>query len=136
MYLSTTLAACIPATTPPQLDYTPGAPVTVTDDRITTTAFTVTRPDGWRVITSAADAPLMLILVSPDDAALMVLSTDGIGEPPRPTNIDPADTLRDFTDQIALGDVTVSVYAVAPSAQWDNVENIMQNVMDSLVAAG
>ncbi|MEO1444231.1 MAG: hypothetical protein AAFV33_27805 [Chloroflexota bacterium] len=128
------LAACIPATTPPQLDFTPGAPVVVTDGRIQTAAFSVERPDGWRVITSSADAPLTLILVAPDDAALILLATDGIGEPPRPTNIDPADTLRDSTEQVEAGNITVSVYTVAPSSQWDAMQAVTRRVVASLAA--
>ncbi|MEM6281327.1 MAG: hypothetical protein AAF787_03965 [Chloroflexota bacterium] len=130
------LAACIPATAPPQLEYTPGPPVVVTDGRIQTAAFSVERPDGWRVITSAADAPLTLILVAPDDAALIVLATDGIGEPPRPTSIDPEDTLRDSTEQVRVGDVDVSVYAVGPSAQWDALQVATRRLVASLAAAG
>ncbi len=109
------LAACVPATTPPQLDYTPGAPVVVTDGRYDAGAFTVARPDGWRVITSAADAPTTVIFVSPDDDALIMLATEGIGEPPRPNTDEP---LRDITQQIEQDGRTIAVYGAAPAAAW------------------
>jgi hypothetical protein len=128
-------AACVPATTPPQLGFTPGAPVVVTAGRIETEQFSVMRPDGWRVITSAADAPLTVIFVSPDDDALILLSTAGIGQPPSPTNIEPNTTLHDATEQVYINDLTVSVYTVAPSAQWDAIAEITQRVVGSLAAA-
>jgi len=75
------LSACgslVPATTPPQLEHTPGIPITITDERIITPDFTVDYPDGWRVVkTSIAGAPLEFVFASPDDEMVITLSTMG-----------------------------------------------------------
>lgn len=72
------LAACsplVPATTPPQLQHTPGAFITITDDRFDGGAFALTVPDGWRVVkTSPAAAPLEAVFVSPDEAMTIRVS--------------------------------------------------------------
>ncbi|MEM9951903.1 MAG: hypothetical protein AAF846_09900 [Chloroflexota bacterium] len=65
----------IPATTPPQLQHTPGAPLTITDNQIDADWFRLTYPDGWRVVTNIAIEPVALVLVSPDDALVIRLDT-------------------------------------------------------------
>lgn len=123
------LGACVPATTPPQLNQTPGVPVVVTDGRYTTEAFSVLRPDGWRVITSAADAPLGVILVAPDDSALIYISTDGVGDPPRPDADVP---LRDTVTEQQQGGTTLTVYGVAPADEWQAFMVTYTQVTESL----
>lgn len=66
--------ACVPPTVPPHLTNTPGPAVIITDDRVTAGGLRVDIPVGWRVITSAADAPFMLILAAPDDCGIIVLA--------------------------------------------------------------
>jgi len=69
------LSACqsiIPAQSPPQLEHTPGVPISITDNQIDAGWFTLDYPDGWRVVTNIAGEPLELVLVSPDD--LMVIN--------------------------------------------------------------
>lgn len=62
------LAACVPAQVPPQLAHTPGPPITITEDTITTDVFTVRYPRGWRVVKlSVAGAPPWLAFISEDD---------------------------------------------------------------------
>jgi len=71
------LSACgslVPATVPPQLQHTPGSPITITDNQIVADAFTLAFPDGWRVITNVAELPLELILVDPDDDLIIRIS--------------------------------------------------------------
>lgn len=76
------LAGCqslIPATTPPQLDHTPGTPLTITDHQIDTEWFSLDYPDGWRVVTNVAIAPIHLTLISPDDEIVIIVAeTTGI----------------------------------------------------------
>jgi len=126
------LAACVPATVPPQLNATPGAAVVVTDGRYDAGAFSALRPDGWRVVTSAADAPPSVIFVAPDDTALIMLTTGVIGEPPRPTAL--TDTpLRDRLERVTLVDgQTLTVYATAPAAEWKHVRAQTDAVITSL----
>jgi len=125
------LLACVPATTPPQLDYTPGPPVVIADDVFTTAAFTVTPPEGWRVITAAADAPPGAIFVSPDDTALIFVTAGPIGEPPRP-QVDAATLLRDDVETVALANAEIRVYTVAPQPDWSDVQVAAQRVITSL----
>ncbi len=68
-------AACIPATPPPHLTDTAAPPVIIAGDVISTSAFTLTQPGGWRVITSAANEAPTITLVSPDECALIRVST-------------------------------------------------------------
>src|SRR5687768_2462994 len=86
------LTACtplIPATTPPQLEYTPGAFVTVDDDRFDAGIFRVDYPDGWRIVkSSVAAAPLEVVFASPDNSMTLQIVE---GEVPFPESIpDPA----------------------------------------------
>lgn len=123
------LVGCVQATVPPQLAYTPGSPITITDDYYYSATFSVLRPDGWRVITSAADAPHSVIFVSPDDTALIMLSTAGIGDPPRPDVDEP---LRDSIREIDWGEAVLSLYSVAPQSQWEALQPIIDAVEASL----
>lgn len=68
------LTACqsiVPASSPPQLNHTPSAPITITESRIESDWFTLNYPDNWRVVTNIAIEPLHLIIVSPDDSFLI-----------------------------------------------------------------
>jgi hypothetical protein len=56
------------------LDATPGAPVIVYDTRVTTTAFSITVPPGWRTITSPADQPPFVTTAAPGNCALIVIA--------------------------------------------------------------
>ncbi len=64
----------VPAKTPPQLSHTPGSPLSITDDRIDATWFTLNYPDGWRVVTNIAIEPIRLTLVSPDEAMVIIIA--------------------------------------------------------------
>ena len=62
------LAACVPAQVPPQLSFTPGPPITITENTVETAQFTVRYPRGWRVVKlSIAGAPPWLAFISDDD---------------------------------------------------------------------
>lgn len=77
------LAACgsiVPATTPPQLAYTPGPPVVISPDMIQTSAYRLTYPEDWRVITGPADLPPEVILVAPDETSTIRVYIGGAAE--------------------------------------------------------
>lgn len=76
------IGACVPPTVPPHLTNTPGPAVIITDDRVTAGGLRVDLPAGWRVITSAADAPFRLILAAPDDCGIIVLARRPAELPP------------------------------------------------------
>lgn len=72
------LSACqsiVPATNPPQLSHTPGAPITITDNQIDAGWFMLDYPDGWRIVTNIAIEPLRLTLVSPDETLIIHVDT-------------------------------------------------------------
>jgi len=124
------LGACVPASPPPQLGYTPGAPVTVTEQQVRNSAFTVTRPAGWRLITSAAGEPPTVIFVSPDDTALVMISAEAIEDPPRPQV--PAEVpLREAREMVG----TIEVYAVGPQVGWAVARATLAEVVASLEAS-
>jgi hypothetical protein len=76
------LPGCVPADTPPQLVFTPGAPVMVTERTFSGDFFAVTIPAGWRTVTAPAENPTFVTFVSPDDAALIYLTLAADDEPP------------------------------------------------------
>lgn len=106
------LTGCASTARPPQLDYTPGPPVRVTDTTYTTQTFTVVYPAGWRVITPAADAPAGGIFVAPDDRALIALSVAPFDTPPTLGGL-PPDAQHIEQRTVALDGVTVYVAVVA-----------------------
>jgi hypothetical protein len=63
------LVKCIPAKVPPNLGNTPGPAVVITDHVYESSQFTARYPDGWKVVTSEAIAPLSVIFVAPDEAS-------------------------------------------------------------------
>ncbi len=127
--LMTVLAACVPARTPPQLDATPGPVFTVTDNHYTNSAFTVTRPPGWRVISSGADAPPGVIFVAPDDTALIQVTTGPTDDTPQPeTDLE----LRTETATVPLADTTVRAYLVGPADNWDALLREWETVLGSV----
>lgn len=74
--MSMILSACqsiVPATSPPQLNHTPGASLSITDNQIDAGWFTLDYPDGWRVVTNESVAEFRLILVSPDDEMIIYI---------------------------------------------------------------
>lgn len=126
------LAGCVPATVPPQLSYTPGAPVTVTEREYSAGGFQVRYPRGWRVITSAADAPLSVIFVSPTDDALLMVSTAPIGEdPPRP-QVDEQTPLNTQRATLTLDNgVRLAFYAAAPASTWEQALSALETALES-----
>lgn len=129
-------AACVPASPPPQLFHTPGAPVTVTDEHLETQYFTVQRPDGWRVVTSAADVPLAVTFIAPEEDALIIV-TNLLWQEPAP-DLPPEVTLRRRTEQFNRDGVTITAYLVAPAGKWDAMTDVFERVMASVAgnAAG
>lgn len=121
------LAGCVPAVLPPQFSQTPGPPVQVTHERYETSVFSVERPAGWRVVTSAANDPASVIFVSPDDTALILVAVDHPEDPPRPS-VEPGQRLR---DRIIEVDGLV-VFGIAPEADWTNFQSILEQTAESI----
>jgi len=94
------MVGCIPAReVPPQLSATPAQSYQVTEDTLTTFLYSVTPPDGWRIIAGPAEDPYTFQFINPDDTALIVLSNHDLTpeELPRPSHLngdDPAQIMR------------------------------------------
>lgn len=129
--LSLILAACAPPQVPEQLSFTPGAPITITDNLYTTSAFSVRYPSGWRVITTPAEAPPGVIFAAPDNAALIVLSVSPIGTPPKLANV-PPERVTVEGDEVDLGQVTVHAALVADGDVIDTLRDDFTFVLDSI----
>lgn len=124
------LSACqplVPARTPPQLQQTPGAFVSLTADTYDAGVFRVRYPEGWRVVkTNIAAAPMSVVFVSPDETLTIQLS-----EAP----LDPPDTdaSRTFTRSVQqpLNGMTLYAYAEAPLSRRDDLQQLLQRVLES-----
>jgi len=110
-----------PATIPPQLNYTPGPSVIVTDDSYDAGIFFARYPFGWRVITPAAFSTPWVVFTTRDETALIVLALDrGDTQVPPPPNI-PADQLCREEQSVPMKDAdTLTAALVAPCAEWDS----------------
>lgn len=120
-------AACIPAQTPPILDATPAAGVSVTDDIYRSEAFSLRYPSGWRVITSQAGAPPSVTLVEPGNCALIVVSSTPIETPPTSSACAEPDI---ETISHMVGDITLA--GSAPAAAWEPFLVTFEQVAASL----
>lgn len=131
------LASCIPfvpATVPPQLSHTPGVPIIVVEaspreGRITTPAFNLRYPAGWRVVKlSPASESLRLALISPDEELRIQVSVLPL---PTPTNPDPV-TIEATRSLPAL---TVYLQGSAPASRRADLQEAFDFVRDSISEA-
>lgn len=91
------IGGCVPADVPPQLAFTAGPPVQVTDQTYSTELFTVDYPAGWRIITAPAESPDFVTFAAPDDRAVIILSLETIESLPALADV-PADRVETFSD--------------------------------------
>ena len=83
--LSLIIGACapiVPATTPPQLEHTPGAFVVVTNETFDAGVFRVDYPQSWRVVkTSIASTPLIqVVFVTPDESSITLTQMEAVND--------------------------------------------------------
>lgn len=117
----------VPATTPPQLAFTPGPPVVVTERVLETADFTVSYPAGWRVVTGAADQPSSAVLVAPDETATIRLQV-GILD-----NETFADNLQTDIRAVTLANgLTVTAVGRASAENWNLFLPVFEAVIQSL----
>lgn len=125
------LAACgsiIPATTPPQLDYTPGPGIVVSDNSVQTPAFSLRYPEGWRVVTGQAGLPPSVVLVAPDETSTISIIN---GVLPEETN--EADSLQSLRRPLTLSSgVEVSIIGRAPADTWTSFLPTFEAVATSI----
>lgn len=123
-------AACIPAKTPPQLAFTPGAPVIVTDQIYQYETYQVAYPVGWRVITSAAETPGSVTFAAPDNQGLIFISPMPIHQPPALPDV-PVERLQTETRvHIVNNDNMLYIALVVDEAFY----NVLYPVFESILA--
>ena len=124
------LAACIPAKVPSNLDDTPGPAVVVSDHTFENSQFTVRYPDGWRVVTSEAQAPPSVIFVAPDDVATIQLMVG----PLENANFNDPKVQVDVRSVTLDGDLQITAILSAPPALWDKYVVQFERVLGSIKA--
>lgn len=128
-----TFTACIPAATPEQLHFTPGAPIVVTPNTFATDAFSLRYPDGWRIVTGPAEAPQVATFVSPDNCAIILVA---IGSTQPITSPDCPDTdFQSTSREITLGTLHITIAGSAPAAQWETFEHDFEQLASSVQPA-
>ena len=110
-------AACIPAHVPDNLDDTPGPPVIITGDLYEGSQFSARYPNGWRVITSEANAPPSVIFVAPDESATIQLVAGTLNN----TNFPDSSLQTDIRGLTLEDGEQVTAILRAPAAEWDTV---------------
>jgi hypothetical protein len=112
------IAGCVPATPPPHLANTPGAPVIIDGDWVITSAFRVRAPAGWRIILGAASAPPSVTFAAPDNCALVIVSAAPIDPPAFPNGCPPVE-IR--VERVSVNEDAISVYAAADAEITDGL---------------
>ena len=124
------LAACapiVPATTPPQLAFTPGPPVVVTNRVYETVDFTVRYPSGWRIVTSAADQPTSVVFVGLDEQATITLRVGALDD----ASFDKTQMTDIRTVTLKSGKIVTAI-GRAPAGLWQTFLPIYEAVVASI----
>ena len=126
------LSACqslIPATTPPQLQYTAGTGIIISDKTVTTDIFQVDYPDGWRVVKiSVAADPIELVFASTDDSMWIKVSESPIGIPEGT----PDPNIYERFETIEIDSTKVYTQGQSPIEKRETFDEIYQHVLDSI----
>lgn len=124
------LSACVPVNVPPQVEYTPGAPFTVTADEFIGDSFRIIYPEGWRVITNEASRPLTVIFASPDNDALLMIASGAITDPPAPPAAQ--GELHTESETLEINGQIIGIYSAAPTDQWERYAPLFERAIDTL----
>jgi hypothetical protein len=133
IFLPLWITACtplIPATTPPQLEHTPGAFVGIDDDYFDAGFFRVDYPDGWRTVkTSVATAPLEVVFASPDNSMTIRIVE---GDAPF-LEATPEAAIYERWEQVELADsVMITVIGAAPLESQNEFDALFDSVVASV----
>ncbi len=123
----------VPATVPAQLSQTAGPPVVITERTYTSIAFELTYPDGWRVISSPANAAPWVVLTSPDGQAVITIGVDAADTEVSPPGVDDAATPQHVAESVFFQDGTsITAAFSADSAVYDDLLPTFERVVQSL----
>lgn len=119
---------CVPAKTPDQLTFTPGAALIIADRQIDFGFFKLTYPADWRVITSAAENSPGLILAAPEDAGLILIT---LNETPSPGTLPP--DMQVVTEaQVEVSGNNITLWLVTDQTHQSEFESILQQIIASI----
>ncbi len=113
LLLCVSLVRCVPAQVPVQLAATPGPIAVIERDVYNTNLFSVSIPEGWRVITGSALFPPSVTLVAPGDCMLIVISLESNVQTPSAPNC-AAETMRTWNETIDQNNLSVHIAGLAP----------------------
>jgi hypothetical protein len=122
------VAACVPAKTPPQLEFTPGAYARVDDMTYDAGVFRVDYPGGWRIVkNNIAAAPMSVVFVSPDESMTITVQVGALEN----TRFD-GDWQTEIETRTVEGGALVTLIGRAPAEQWDAFQQVFQRVVESV----
>ncbi|MCL4255678.1 MAG: hypothetical protein KJ043_18115, partial [Anaerolineae bacterium] len=101
------------------------APFTITENTYQNEVFSVTYPEGWRVVSSASFAPPSAVFVSPDERQIILISTED-----NPSLTYPFDDVEYDNIQTQQGDIWI--IGIAPVAEWDAFLGIYEAMIAGL----
>lgn len=129
LWLGAACAPIVPAQTPPQLEFTPGASVRVDDVVYDAGDFKIDYPQGWRIVKSnTAEAPMSVVFVSPDETMAIYLSADSQAEFTLPEDHTESKTRRIELDN----GQTVMVGGSATFEAWHTLTPIYERIVASV----
>jgi hypothetical protein len=124
------LSACVPAKIPANLDDTPGAPVVVFDNIYESAQFIARYPDGWRIVTSEAQAPLAVILVAPDEISTIQLMVGTLDD----ANFSNPDLQTEIRGLTLSDGLEMTAVLSAATDQFDTYLPLFERVLASIQA--
>ncbi len=129
-------APIVPATTPPQLRYTPAPSVMIEEEWVRDEAFEMRYPASWRVVkVNTAPEPTRLVFVSPsendDPQESQIAITVSIAPivPPQA-----AQGRVILLEEVTLASGTVWLMSEAPQIRENELKSVITQMKDSLSA--
>jgi len=119
----------VPATTPPQLEWTAGPPIVITDKVLETAEFTLNYPSGWRVVTGEAQLPPTVTLISPDEKSTITLN---MGELPEGNYGEDRLTMTIVRGVTLKNGKSMTVIGKAPTEGWEAFLPVFEAVIASI----
>jgi hypothetical protein len=117
----------VPATTPPQLLSTPGAPLQIDEQWVYFDSVKIGYPSGWKVVKSNPDSePLRVVFADEENQFIIQVSLSAIAEPT------PDASLVYFSTVKQIGGIPIYLQGQSPRESATNFESIWQTVLDSL----
>ena len=123
------LAGCVPMQTQaPTLRDEAG--FVIAGDVYRSALFDVKIPEGWRIVTSESNTPPSLMMVAPDDCALIQVSSTPLENAPISPTCEGA--VRSEIETVQHGASTLYIGASAPAEAWAGFVTVLEGVRESV----